>query len=298
MNKLDLSNTRDRNLGKILQLQAQQNGETAFLITDKQRISFAEAEMISNRLASGFRSQGIEAGDRIAIYIGNRPEMVLLALALNKLGAIWVPICTDYKGEWLLDTLLRSRCKMLVTDEPLQSRIAEIEGRLNAVQLVLIGDTGASPLQSPFSYDGLLANEPFEADYSHMDYGDTCAILWTSGTTGKSKGVMQSHNAWIRSIVQACSVQYDSREGDIIYCVLPLYNSGAWLTCILRALMEGIGCVIEEKFSVSQFLPRIKHFGATQTFAVGSMGVFLMNLQAPRDEVNSLVANSIVTLIT
>ena len=106
--------------------------------------------------ASGFKSRGIEAGNRIAIYMGNRPEMVLLALAINKLGAIWVPVNTDYKGEWLLDTLLRSRCKMLVTDEPLQSRLAEVQGRLDGVQLLLLGDIASSPLDNPHSYDELL----------------------------------------------------------------------------------------------------------------------------------------------
>ncbi|MBE9538745.1 MAG: AMP-binding protein [Proteobacteria bacterium] len=287
MNKLDLTDTRDRNLGKILQLQSEQNGETDFLITDKQRISFAEAELITNCLASGFKSLGIEAGDRVAIYMGNRPEMVLLALSLNKLGAIWVPINTDYKGEWLLDTLLRSRCKILVTDEPLQTRLGEVQDRLDGVQLLLLGDIASSPLNNPHSYDELLASEPLRADYSFMDYGDTCAILWTSGTTGKSKGVMQSHNAWIRPIVQGCSEQYNTREGDIIYCVLPLFNSAAWLTCILRALLEGVSCVIEERFSVSQFLARVKEFGATQTFAVGAMGVFLMDSPEQGDDVDT-----------
>ena len=287
MKKLDLSNTNDRNLGKILQLQADQNGETAFLITDDQRISFAEAERITNCLASGFKERGIEPGERIGIYMGNRPEMVLLALAVNKLGAIWVPINTDYKGEWLLDTLLRSRCKMLLTDESLQSRLAEVQDRLEGVQLLLLGDITSSPLNNPYSYEELLASEPLQADYSVMDYGDTCAILWTSGTTGKSKGVMQSHNGWIRSIVQGSSEQYKSRQGDIIYCVLPLFNAAAWTTCILRALIEGIGCVIEEKFSVTQFLGRVKEFGATQTFAVGAMGVFLMDSPVQEDDVNT-----------
>ena len=287
MNKLDLGNTRDRNLGRILQLQAQQNGTTHFLITDEQRITFAEAELSCNCLAAGFKARGIDAGDRVAIYMGNRPEMVLLALALNKLGAIWVPINTDYKGEWLLDTLLRSRCKMLMTDEPLQSRLVEIQDRLVGVQLALLGDVNISPLDNPLSYQDLLANDPLEGGCSSIDYGDTCAILWTSGTTGKSKGVMQSHNAWIRPIVQGCSEQYNTKEGDIIYCVLPLFNSAAWLTCILRALLEGVGCVIEEKFSVSQFLARVKQFGATQTFAVGAMGVFLMNSPEQDDDLNT-----------
>ena len=108
MNPLELSNTRDRHLGRILQLQAQQNGGTQFLISDEQQITYDEAEEISNRLASGFNALGVGSGDRVALYMGNVPEMVLSCLALNKLGAVWVPVCTDYKGEWLLDTIKRT----------------------------------------------------------------------------------------------------------------------------------------------------------------------------------------------
>jgi crotonobetaine/carnitine-CoA ligase len=287
VNKLDLSNNSDRNLGRILQLQAEQNGDTDFLITDKVRISFASAELSCNRLATGFKALGIGRGNRVALYMTNGPEMVLLALALNKLGAIWVPTNTDYKGEWLLDTLQRSRCKLLITDEPLQGRLADIQPRLDGVQIVLLGDISTSPLLNVKSYAQLLAHESSQQSFGHIPYGDTCAILWTSGTTGKSKGVMQSHNAWIRAIVCGCSEQYQTREGDVIYCVLPLFNSAAWITCILRALLEGVSCVIEEKFSVSQFLDRAKHFAVTQTFAVGAMGVFLMNSPEKDDDANT-----------
>ena len=250
MNKLDLSNTDDRIFGKMLRIQAEQAGDTEFLITDNMRVTFAEAEQMSNALAGGLLAQGIEKGDRIALYIGNRPEMVLLALAINKIGAIWTPINTDYKGEWLLDTLNRSRCKALITDPVLQSRIAEIQSKLEVDFVARIDDGEASLLGDVVTYKQLLMASPIDADYADLHYGDTCAILWTSGTTGKSKGVMQSYNGWIRAIVDGASVQFDSQQGDVIYCVLPLFNAGAWITCILRSLVEGIPSVIEPKFSV------------------------------------------------
>src|SRR6185436_2549862 len=134
------------------------------------------------------------------------------------------------------------------------------------------------------NYTDLLDHPPFRADYSQHKYSDTSAILWTSGTTGRSKGVMQAHNNWIRSTLLGTFRMYHCQSGDIAYCALPLYNSGAWLTCVLRALMTGIGCVIEEKFSASRFMERIKHFNATQTFAVGAMSVFLMNTPERDDD--------------
>lgn len=284
MNKLDLRDTNDRIFSKMLARQAQESPDTSFLITDAVSITFAEAEQITACLATGLAKIGLAKGDRVALLMGNRVEMVLLALAINKLGAIWIPICTDYKGEWLLDTLQRSDCEVLVTDAQYQPRILEIAPKLSIPQTILIDDGQASQLPGAIAYSELAESEPMKLEDAELDYGDTCAILWTSGTTGKSKGVMQSYNVWVRAIVEGCSVQYDSREGDIIYCVLPLFNTAAWITSIFRALIEGIPCVIEEKFSVTDFWTRVEHFQATQTFAIGAMGVFLANAPEHEDD--------------
>ncbi len=276
MYKLDLTDIGDRHLSRILELQAKHNGATVFLINDEQRITFAEAEDFSNRLASGFQALGVSKGDRVCFYMGNLPEVVLMCLALNKLGAIWVPICTDYKGEWLRETIERSQPTLVATDRDHSQRLSEVLDRVTQLPVVVLGGKHED-LPHAIDYQSLLEHPPFQADYRQHHYSDTCAILWTSGTTGRSKGVMQAHNNWIRSTELGTNLMYHSRPGDIVYCVLPLYNSGAWLTCILRALMIGIGCVVEQKFSASHFMDRIKHFNATQTFAVGAMSVFLMN---------------------
>ena len=283
MNKLDLSNTTDRTFPLILKQQAKQNGEASFLITDTEHISFAQADAVSDCLAAGLQGLGIGKDDIVSLFLGNRPEMVLLTLAINKLGAIWTPINGDYKGQWLLNNLQMSRSKILITDDQYQDRIAEIEDQLDVETIVLIGDTAASGLKSPVDYQQLLDHPRAVLDYDGMHYGDDCSILWTSGTTGKSKGVLQSYNCWIRPIVDGCSRQYDSQPGDSIYCVLPLFHTAAWTTSIYRALLEGIPCIIEPRFSVTTFWQRIKQFGATQTFLLGAMGAFLLN--APeRDE--------------
>jgi len=284
MNVVDLSDTANRHLGKILELQARDNGATVFLITDEQRITFAEAEDTSNRLAAGFSALGIGAGDRVSFFMASTPELVLMCLALNKLGAIWVPVCTDYRGEWLQDALVRSRTKVLVTDTGHLPHIQAIRGALGDTTLVVSDGDGSG---EALNFDALCDHPPYRADYSQLDYGDTNAILWTSGTTGRSKGVMVAHNNWIRSTLNGTALQYRTRPGDIVYCAMPLYNAGAWLTCVIRALIKGIGVVIEKKFSASSFMNRVKHFNATQTFAVGSMGVFLMGAPEREDDADN-----------
>ena len=89
MHELKLEDSADRHLGRILELQAQHNGDTVYLITDTDRITYAEANELSDRLASGFANLGIGRGDRVAFFVANRPELILMCFALNKLGAIW-----------------------------------------------------------------------------------------------------------------------------------------------------------------------------------------------------------------
>ena len=282
MNKLDLSDNKNRILPKLLTLQAQQAGDTEFLLTDDQRLSFAETEDLANRLAAGMSELGVKQGDRVCFYLESGIETVLVALATNKLGAIWVPINADYKGAWLSETIERSRCSLLITEVALQDRIEAVRNTCGDIPLVVAGQgdilSGAVPFQNLLDY------QPITPNYDNLFYGDTCAVLWTSGTTGKSKGVLQSHNCWIRPIAEAASINFGSKEGDVIYNVLPLYNSGAWITAIFRALYEGIPVVLEKRFSVTTFWVRIREFGATQTFTLGAMHHFLWNTPPKPDD--------------
>ena len=291
--KLTLENPADRLFGKILRDQANDCPDKPFLVTDTVSISFAEAEQLTNRLAAGLDAMGIRAGDRVVLFLSNRPELVLLTLAVNKLSAAWVPINTDYRGQWLLDAITGSRPAVIVTETALADRLQDLAEQLPDAKVVLM-DGISSHLGETVPYEDLATYPPLEPDYTLQDYGDTCAIMWTSGTTGKSKGVMQSYNAWIRAIVEGASVQYDSADDDICYCALPLYISGAWITCVYRALIDGITLVIENKFSVSNFWERINHFGATQTFGVGAMGSFLMNAPETPDDGNNTLRKAFI----
>ncbi|CBL45571.1 Putative fatty acid CoA ligase [gamma proteobacterium HdN1] len=283
VNKLDLSDIKDRLLPKMLTLQAQQNGSGEFLITDERRLTFAEAEQEANIIASGLRALGVSKGDRVSFYLDDAVNIVLIALAANKIGAVWVPINTDYKGAWLAETLERSRSKVLITETALQERVLDVASSLKDERRVVIGAESDITLPDAITFDALRDHAPLVPDYSDMHYGDTCAVLWTSGTTGKSKGVLQSHNAWVRPVES--SSYYKTREGDVIYNVLPLYNSGAWITAVFRALYEGIPVVLEKRFSVTTFWDRVRHFGATQTFTLGAMHIFLWNAPAqPNDK--------------
>jgi crotonobetaine/carnitine-CoA ligase len=265
----------NRRLGTILRLQAKHNGDTTFLLEGERRLSYAEVNSLVNQYVQGLRKLGISPGDRILIFLHGCTEFVLLALAAHKLGAIWVPVNTDYRGQWLAETLDDSRASLLITEQDLLPRIDEVRDQVSFGRQILKSD-----LQD---FQDLADDEP---DMSHIHYGDTCAILWTSGTTGKSKGVMQSHNVWVRACTNNHK-NYETRAGDIIYNCLPMYNSAAWVACIYHALVAGIGCAIDPVFSVGDFWGRIRHYGATQTMTLGAMHMFLWNQPANDDDADN-----------
>ena len=266
MQKIDLDHVGNRILPKLLQIQAGTIPDAPYLVSDERSISFAEADRLSGSLATSLRESGVSSGDRVAFYMPNRPETALLALAVNKLRAAWVPINAEYKGEWLTNTIQRSRARVLVTDSQLAERVGSLASSPDDQAIIDIDD------------DTLYDNSPLEPDYSQFDYGDTSAVIWTSGTTGRSKGVLVSYNGWLRPIHRGVSVFYDSQDSDVILNVLPLYHAAAWNTSIFRALAEGLPVIIEPGFSVRTFWDRIRRFGATQTFTLGAMHMFLWNV--------------------
>lgn len=286
MNKLQFTDIHDRHLGRAIRMQAEQNGDTTFLMFDNTRYSYYETNQKVNELAAGLAASGIGRGDRIAFYMSSAPEIMFLVLAANKLGAIWIPINTDYKGFWLEDTINRSRPALLITDTKHAGRVAEVHNKLTVSRIAVLGDEKL--INNAIHFQALYANSGGEPDLSGMDYGDTCAVLWTSGTTGRSKGVMQSHNVWMNAVYAGDDL-YNTQKGDVIFNVLPMYNSGAWVTSLFRSLICGVSLAVDDGFSVSNFWERVEFYQATQIFTIGAMHIFLYNApESPNDADNTL----------
>lgn len=283
MNILPLDNIADRNLGRILYLQAQQIPQKPCYLVDDRVYTFREVNSIVNRYAAGLSSIGVKQGDRVVIFMRSCVEFIMMAFAANKLGAIWVPINGDYKGTWLADAITESKGVVLVTDTDKFPRLKEALPEAGYGKLIVKqNDAAALPpgATSLSSFDALSDAEP---PAIKIHYGDTSAILWTSGTTGKSKGVLQPHNVWINT-AESPKDYFTVREGDVSYNCLPLYNTGAWITNIFRALIVGIPCALDENFSASHFWDRIRHYKATETTTLGAMHMFLWNIPETPDD--------------
>ncbi|MBB3046932.1 crotonobetaine/carnitine-CoA ligase [Litorivivens lipolytica] len=258
---LDYTVPENRVLGNILAHYAAATPDVVFLRAEDRCITYASAFEKAKALAAGMQARGLARGERLCLYLSSSPDFVLLAFAANLAGVHWIPVNTDYRGLWLQETLDDSEPSLVITD-------ADFRGRLDDVTLA------APVLEISAECQELVSDRAFEAP--DIDYGDTASIMWTSGTTGKSKGVMQSHNAWVRSALSAAEMGGVS-AGDVTYNCLPLYNSAAWVTGIYPALVTGTTCAMDPVFSASIFWERTRFYQASHVFTLGAMHMFLWN---------------------
>ncbi|MFP6664280.1 MAG: AMP-binding protein [Deltaproteobacteria bacterium] len=285
MNRLDLRAAEKRLLGSMLRRQADEIPDRDFLIEDGRRITYGEANRLACSAASGFRALGVVHGDTVAFLMGSCPEFALAALGLNKLGGIWVPTNTEYKGRWLEESLQDSRARVLVVDGELLPKLAGLR-ELPFEQLIVRGsDPGTLDLPRQ-SLDEFLAQAGEEPDEAGLHFGQTAAVLFTSGTTGRAKGVMQSHNVWIQG-AESTLDQLDLKPDDVAYNCLPMYQSAAWVGNLFLALAAGIPCAMDPAFSASAFWDRLRHFGATVTITLGAMHIFLWQADERDDDADN-----------
>ena len=286
MPALDLSDPADRVLPRVLARQAEALGDLPYLRAGDHAVSYGETFEHARRHAGGLADLGVGAGDTVALLMRTSPDVVWTTFGVNALGAVWIPTNVDYKGAWLRQSLEDSRAKVLVADGDLLERVVEAGGDLPFEHVVAVGDPAAEvpgALTHPMAE--IAEGRPVDPQ-PETRWSDTAAVLWTSGTTGRSKGVMQSHNAWLRGAESGRDTS-GTTDDDVLYCCLPMYNSAAWVAVVYRALVSGISFGLDPQFSVNDFWDRTRHYGATQTFTMGAMHIFLWQRpEAPDDADN------------
>ncbi|MCA1844463.1 MAG: AMP-binding protein [Actinobacteria bacterium] len=284
MNTYDVSDPDRRVIGEVLRWQAERAPDATYLMMDDRRLSFGEVNRLANSYAAGLRKLGVEPGERVSLLMENSLELAVVALAANKLGATWVPTNTTYKGEWLRDTLTDADAALLVVDEALVPRVLELDGDVPVRRAVVFGGEEGSMERGvewlPFAeLDTGTAAEP-DVEVSPRDIS---AVMWTSGTTGRSKGVMQSHACWLGA-TQVFRRARDVQAGDVLYCCVPMFNSGGWVFNVYEGLADGLPVAIDRQFTVTQFWDRVRHYGATQVVTLGAMHIYLWQAPARPDD--------------
>lgn len=271
-------------LASVITMRAARTGEDPYLITDDGILTFADVHEQSSGLARGLAGLGVRPDDVVVVYMENRAEFVLIALALAKLGAAWMPISPDLRGSFLHDLVGRSGATLTIADGSLLEHLLVLPPSPTLTTIVVLGegtDLAVAPEYRLVGFQDLADADPAHVLLEPKDV-DTAAVLWSAGATGGMRGVVQSHRAWISAVLESSNHRL-LRDDDVFYNCVPMYNAGAWYMNILAGLVTGRPVALDPSFSASRFWDRCRHFGATQIATLGAMHVFLMN-QPPKPD--------------
>jgi crotonobetaine/carnitine-CoA ligase len=261
-----------RALPRLLEMQAQRHGDRPLLACGGEVLTFKGAAESAARMAGALRAAGAQRGDRIAILCSNRPEFMRIVLGCGWLGAIAVPINTAVKGPQLRYLLENAAARLLMIEDKLGTVLnhCPLHG-LPLERIFVIGDAlalnGQRSMQA-FCGDG----PPIAPD--RVKASDTLAILYTSGTTGPSKGVCCPHAQFYWWGVHTS--RFLALGGDDVLCTtLPLFHTNA-LNTFFQALLTGAMLVLEPRFSASRFWEAMVGARASVTYLLGAMVAILL----------------------
>jgi len=257
--------TSERNVvGRLLDEKVERNGDKPFIYFGEQRITYKELGEKVNKVANGFAGMGVTKGNKIAIMMDNSPEFIYILFALAKLGAIEAPINTAHKGNILEYLINYSDAKILVISEALVPQIKAIEKSLQNLQKVVVHGPAQEQVfgqLSVESYQNLL-NNPSSPPQTGVRYSDLLAIMFTSGTTGPSKGVMITHNQAI--FVASQYVDFlGGRDDDLSYLYIPLFHMASQFGLVIAALLFDGALVLKKGFSATDFWGDIRKHSCT-----------------------------------
>jgi len=262
-----------RTLPQMLTVQAERYRDRPLLTIREVTWTFGDAANVASRRAGMLAAAGIGPGDRVALLLGNRIELMEMVLACGWMGAIAVPINTAAMGPQIRYFLENSGARVLVIESDLLPRLDQVEmDRLALDRIWVVGDS-QDAVASTQRVESLPApGAPIPA--AAVKSGDTLAILYTSGTTGPSKGVMFPHAQyywWGINSIQLLEITAQ----DVLCTTLPLFHINA-LSSFAQALLSGAHMVLHERFSASGFWPAMGKSRATVVYLLGAMVPILL----------------------
>ncbi len=273
-------------------------GAQPLVLTEDITLTYSDIVDQSRRIANGFAALGVGAGERVGVVMANYPVTVPLLFAIWRAGAIAVPMNTLYRPEELEYAIREADCSLLVIMERFGSRgyVADLDARtpgwrsapskaFPTLRHVLVYNDRNPEAFLQTLPDGAAKNTPRAAS-PH----DAAVIMFTSGTTGSPKGVVQTHDNLLRA-AYAGAYHQAFEEGRRAVFSLPLYHSFGLVVGLLSGLVAGGSIVPVLKFEPDAILSAIERHRATFLMGVPTMTIALMEqAKAKHYDLSSLTA--------
>ena len=266
-----LSTVGNRTIPGMMAERAQRHPDREFLVFEDvmQHVTvftWQQGDEIINGFASLLSERGVTQGTKVHMHLVNRPEFIFGWFACNRLGAILVPTNTASSTNELVYILNHSECMISITESTFAQQMAEVKAVSSTLQDILIVD------QVPLSHELYSSTV-----VPHVDVhpSDNAAILYTSGTTARPKGVLVTHANYVYA-GECVSKGMRLTPDDRFLTVLPLFHGNAQYYCMMSVLVTGATLLLMERFSASRYIEQaIRHRATVASLFAAPMRMLL-----------------------
>ena len=265
------------------------HAEKDFLYFEDEVWTYAQTNEAANILANKLSNEGIEHGDKVVLFMENRPNFVISLLAINKLGAIGALINSSLTGKPLVHCINTSDSKKCIFGEELSNSLEDVLSEVNITKssdLLWVEDNNpnncpewASNIKENLDQSKSLNLE----ETNNVVAGDTAFYIYTSGTTGVPKAALFPNVKVVAGSTNITIAGYRLTSDDCMYNCLPLYHSTGLILGLCACIQVGASTFIKRKFSASSFWSEVQKFNTTAFVYVGELCRYL-SFQEPCDE--------------
>lgn len=252
-----------------------------------EKLSYAEFGCRTDALSGGLAALGVAPGDRVAVVTENPLISVIAMYGIWKAGAVFAPINPQFTGDYLSYHLNDCGARVVIVSRPVAERIDDVRGSLIGQIDAFVDDDEQLADRSGrrFPLSSLTEGSSPRPDRT-ISFDQAASLVYTSGTTGPAKGVLQSHR-WINQYTWQYRRWLD--QDDVIHVDLPMYHVGAAFFNVVRALWVGASVALWKRFSVSDYWERIRETRATCALLLDVMIPWLLEQpESPDDHRNTL----------
>jgi len=275
-----------RTIRELLEYRVEHTPEFVFAVHQDKEISFSTLGACVNRLANGLNEAGIAAGESVAVMLHNHPDHIFTLFAIASLGAVWVPINTNLKGQSLAYIIKQSSPSALIVDAEFWDRVEPVVTD-NRIEIIILRNHSMASKRANVLDFAAVAQGNHNPPPTKPTLDDLRCISFTSGTTGPPKGVLMTERM-LRSCATGAAIASDVCPRDIFLLWEPIYHSSGAQMCIL-ALMEPISLVIVPGFSASRFWDLIRKHKVTKIHYLGGIIDILLKQPSGLNDKNHCV---------
>jgi len=262
------------NMVRILEERCQNNSAKPAIIFKERMITFCQLRDSVMRLAAGLVKLGVKKGDKVALYLPNWPQYIYSYLALWSLGATVVPLDFMFTAEELESCIAHSDAATLIAKPKATISLPALGEKCPGLKNIIVCQDRIEPY---LSLEELLEKDENRPPRVEINDSDYAIIFYTSGTTGKPKGVLVNY-LQLGAPAKAMTHFVDFRDNDVLLCALPLSHLGG-LVYLQNCVSFGLTTVLMERFVPVEFLKNIQKHRVTCLWVVPSMYYALLQLK-------------------